>query len=89
MPKISFLSGGLVIEMYYNEGNHFAAHFHVIEGEMDASIAIETRKILEGKLSRSALRTARRWAKAHREELLENWERARQHQALLRIEGDR
>lgn len=82
MPEIArFL--GLVITMHYKD--HEPPHFHVHYGEQKALIAIETLTVLAGRLSPRALGLAMEWAARHREELLENWERARRQEPLERI----
>jgi hypothetical protein len=83
MPRISAFYG-LVITMYYRE--HGVAHFHVRFAEHDASIAIESLELLEGRLPDRAFRLAREWAALHRDELLANWERARLRDPLLSID---
>jgi hypothetical protein len=43
-------------------------------------------KVLAGSLPPRALRLVEEWARLHEEELLANWERARGHESLERIE---
>ena len=82
MPEIArFL--GLVITMHY--GDHEPPHFHVRYGSNKALIAIETLTLLAGRLPPRALGLAMEWAARHREELLENWKRAKQQEPLKRI----
>jgi hypothetical protein len=69
--------------MYYKE--HGVPHFHVRLAEHDASIAIDTLAVLEGSLPGPALRLAREWAGLHRDELHENWRRARAKQPPAEI----
>ncbi|MBV9195779.1 MAG: DUF4160 domain-containing protein [Solirubrobacterales bacterium] len=47
---------------------------------------IETFSVLAGALPQRALRLVREWAAEHRDELLENWARARPNETLQRIE---
>lgn len=54
-------------------------------GDQQAIIAIETFAILEGDLSPRVLGLVVEWARAHREELALNWERARQLESLTRV----
>jgi hypothetical protein len=42
--------------------------------------------VLEGQLPRRACNLVLDWAELHREELLQNWERCRQHQQPDRLE---
>ena len=81
MPEISrFL--GIVIGIFYSE--HGVAHFHAVYGEHEISVEVESGKI-HGQFPARALRLVLEWANLHREELIENWELARQGQPLRRI----
>jgi hypothetical protein len=53
--------------------------------EQRAIVAIESPAVLEGTLSPRALGLVMEWAAAHREELIEDWNLARQQQPLRRI----
>lgn len=53
-------------------------------GEHEVSIEIDSRVVF-GESPPRALRLVLEWAELHREELLENWELARQGQPLIRI----
>ena len=77
MPRISEFYG-IVITMFWNE--HPPPHFHAIYGEHDAQILIATGEIMEGSLPRRALRLVREWTELHRDELMENWNKARNDQ---------
>jgi hypothetical protein len=81
MPEISrFL--GIVIGIFYSE--HGVAHFHAVYGEHEISVEVESGKI-HGQFPARALRLVLEWASLHREELIENWQLARQGQPLRRI----
>lgn len=75
MPSISRFFG-IVIMMYYDD--HVPPHFHVKYGEHRAQINIETLEILEGELPRRALSLSIEWAVLHRNELRQNWQKARE-----------
>ena len=82
MPEICrFL--GIIIAMYYND--HSPPHFHARYGEAKAEIEIQTLTVLSGKLPPRALGLVIEWASQHQEELLMDWELARQHQQLKAI----
>jgi hypothetical protein len=74
MPEISRFFG-IVITMYYDE--HNPPHFHARYGDERAAIEIGTLRILEGTLLPRALGLVMEWASEHREELMTNWEAAR------------
>ncbi len=83
MPEISrFL--GIVIAMYYND--HAPPHFHARYGAAKAEIDIQTLSVLAGRLTPRALGLVIEWASQHQDELMADWELARQQQALKRIE---
>ena len=82
MPEICrFL--GIIIAMYYND--HSPPHFHARYGEAKAEIEIQTLTVLAGKLPPRALGLVIEWASQHQEELLMDWELARQQQQLKAI----
>jgi hypothetical protein len=76
MPTISIFFG-VAIRMYFRE--HGPPHFHAIYGGEDATIEIDTLRVMEGRLNRRALNLA------HRAELMENWNLARGHHSLKTI----
>ena len=81
MPEISrFL--GIVIGIFYSE--HGVAHFHAVYGEYEISVEVESGKI-HGQFPARAMRLVLEWASLHREELIENWQLARQGQPLRSI----
>lgn len=82
MPEISRFYG-IIIRMFYND--HNPPHFHAIYQEFEAVIDIKTLEILEGSLPKRAKTLAIEWAIEHREELMNNWEKARNHIVLDKI----
>jgi hypothetical protein len=81
MPEISrFL--GIVIGMFFNE--HGLPHFHAVYGEYKVTVEIESGTV-RGEFPPRALRLVLEWAELHKQELFEDWERARRRQPLKRI----
>lgn len=79
MPRISAFFG-ITIWMYYND--HQPPHFHAeYEGD-EALIVIGTGDLYAGALSRRALRLVQEWEELYRDQLLANWELAREQRAL-------
>lgn len=74
MPEISRFFG-IVIKMYYNE--HQPPHFHAEYAEHVAEIDIETLEVSRGHLPGRVLGLVLEWSSLHRDELRENWKRAR------------
>ncbi|HEV2034730.1 MAG TPA: DUF4160 domain-containing protein [Candidatus Dormibacteraeota bacterium] len=84
MPRISAFHG-IVIYMYWNEGEHPVPHFHAHQGNNRASVSVDGR-VLAGHLEAQALRFSQAWARLHRDELIANWDRARRSEPLLAID---
>lgn len=81
MPEISrFL--GIVIGIFYSE--HGVAHFHAVYGEHEITVEVDSGTI-HGEFPPRALRLVLEWANLHKQELIENWQLARQGRPLKRI----
>lgn len=83
MPELSRFFG-IVIRMFYSD--HEPAHFHAIYGEHEALVEIDTLAVFRGNLPRRALALVLEWAALHRDELREDWRRARAGETLSEIE---
>jgi hypothetical protein len=83
MPEISKFYG-IRIEMFFND--HNPPHFHAKYGEHKAEIDIRALGILRGWLPATAQALVIEWALTHHEELLANWQLARQRKQLQSIE---
>lgn len=70
--------------MYYDD--HGIPHFHADYAGAEVSVAIESLAVLKGTLPGRERRLVLDWASLHRDELMENWRRARQRQSLLRVD---
>ena len=82
MPEISRFYG-IIVRMFYND--HNPPHFHVIYQDNEALIDINTLKIMNGSLPKRAKSLAIEWAIEHRDELLTNWQKARNNESLEKI----
>jgi len=82
MPEISRFFG-ILIAMYHND--HQPPHFHVRYGGQKAIINLHTLELLEGKLPPRLHRLVLKWATLYQQELLQNWELARNQQPLNKI----
>lgn len=76
MPRISEFYG-ITIWMYWNEGQHARPHFHARYSGQAASIDLEG-EVIAGELPQRALALVSEWARLRGEELLANWELARE-----------
>lgn len=83
MPEISRFYG-IIIAMFWDE--HNPPHFHARYGSHNAALEIESLRLLDGKLPPRALGLVIEWAFQHREELMANWEKARNQNALKKID---
>lgn len=66
--------------------DHNPPHFHARYGSEKVAIEINTLRILEGHLAPRALGLVIEWAAQHQNELLQNWELAKNKQAPKKIE---
>ena len=82
MPTIS-LFYGIKITMNYND--HNPPHFHAEYQDYEVLVDIASGSIT-GTMPRRALNLVWTWLDAHQNELMENWLRARNRQALTWIE---
>jgi hypothetical protein len=78
--------GGVQIGMFYNE-EHRVPHFHATHGEFEATFRLDTLEVIAGGLPRRIENLVRGWASVHREEIAENWRRARAADSMFMIEG--
>lgn len=74
MPRISYFYG-IAVYMYY--ADHAPPHFHVIYAEFEAEIEISSGTVRAGRLPRRAHRLVRKWLASYNDQLLADWERAR------------
>jgi hypothetical protein len=84
VPRLSYFYG-ITIRMYWNERDHPIAHFHAEYAGEHASIAIDGT-VLAGSLPTRALRLIADWAQLHHDDLLTNWEHARNRRPLAPID---
>jgi len=83
MPEISRFFG-ILIAMFWDE--HNPPHFHARYGKYQAAIEIDTLRVLDGSLPPRALGLVIEWASQHQEELMINWEEARNNRPLRKVE---
>jgi hypothetical protein len=74
MPVIARFYG-ILIKMYFSQGEHGVPHFHAIYGEFNAVFAIEAMEMLEGDLPIRCQRLVKEWATLYQKELLDMWNR--------------
>ncbi|MBQ6735175.1 MAG: DUF4160 domain-containing protein [Lachnospiraceae bacterium] len=82
MPEISLFLG---IRITMNWSEHNPPHFHAQYGEYKASVLIEEGVISAGYLPRRQLKYVLAWAELHQDELMQNWELAKDGRPLNKI----
>ena len=78
MPTISRFYG-IVIFMNYND--HNPPHFHARYQEQEVTVAIQTG-VVQGEMSKRALQMIFEWLEKHQDELMRDWELARERKPL-------
>ncbi|SCJ66209.1 Uncharacterised protein [Anaerotruncus sp. 2789STDY5834896] len=74
MPEVSNFYG-IRICFYYLD--HNPPHFHAEYGDYTALVDINEGAVIRGQLPGKQLKLVLAWCEIHREELLQNWERAK------------
>ena len=83
MPETSRFFG-IIIAMFFDD--HNPPHFHARYGNDNAVIKITDLTVLEGYLQPRALGLVMEWAAIHRDELLSDWELAKNKKPLFPVE---
>jgi hypothetical protein len=83
MPEISLFYG---IRITMNWDEHNPPHFHVRYAEHNATVLIQECIIDRGYLPNKQLKLALAWCEIHKEELMQNWELARDSKPLNEIQ---
>ena len=73
MPEIARFYG-IVIKMYFRDGEHEPSHIHAIYGDCMGAFNIKTGKMMEGDLPRKGQQLVREWLSLHQSELQEMWD---------------
>lgn len=86
MPTVSWVAG-IAIRFYYDD--HEPPHFHVRGAGFVGRVSITEGAVMEldGVISTRETRLLREWVMARQSALMDNWQRARHHRPLLKIEG--
>ena len=81
MPQISTFYG---IIIFMNFQDHAPAHFHAWYGDYKIMVSIKDG-VVKGEMPGRALRMVLEWLDLHRDELLENWDRAQNGEMVKHI----
>ena len=71
MPTIGSI-GGIKIQVF---ADHNPPHFHAVIAEFEVLIRLSDFKVLQGSMRRSDLDKVIAWAKEHKEEIENEWNR--------------
>ena len=82
MPEISVFFG-IRVTMYYDE--HNPPHFHANYNDQKILVDIQKGRVLKGAFPSKQLKFVLAWGAIHQEELMENWELAKQDLPLKKI----
>jgi hypothetical protein len=82
MPEISLFFG---IRVTINYNDHVPPHFHAEYNGNKVLVDIINVKVLKGYFPKRQLKLILAWTEIHKDELMQNWELARNHQSLYRI----
>lgn len=83
MPQIS-LFRGIKITMYYSD--HNPPHFHAEYAGHKCMVDIQDGCVIEGALPARQLKLILAWNELHKDELMQNWELAKENKALNQID---
>jgi len=81
MPEISSFYG-IAITMNYRE--HNPTHFHATYQDYEISVDIKTG-LVNGKMSKRALKMIFEWLELYKDELMEDWNLAQNRKTLIKI----
>ncbi len=82
MPEICRFYG-IIVAMFFDD--HNPPHFHARYGRNNVAIEIKSLKVLEGQVPPRALGLVVEWASQHQDELLRNWELAKNNKPVKKI----
>jgi hypothetical protein len=85
MPTISMFYGILVTIMFEEGERHHSPHFHVRYQNFKASIAMEDGAVLAGNFPPKQLKLVQAWVELHRDDLLADWDLAKNGEEPFRI----
>jgi hypothetical protein len=83
MPEISRFYG-IIIAMVFD--GHNPPHFHARYANEKVAIEIASLRIIEGHITPRALGLVIEWAAQHKDELMNNWELAKDNRTPNKIE---
>ena len=83
MPLISQFFG-IKIFMYWNE--HMPPHFHAVYNENTILVDIENGSVIKGLFPFKQLKLVLAWCEIHKDELMKNWQSAKENKNIDKID---
>ena len=87
MPAISMFYGVIIYLYYFDNKQHKLPHIHAKFQSDEAVISIPEGNILEGELPINKMKLVQAWIEIHKEELLADWELAKNGEQVFKIDG--
>ncbi|MCD7856136.1 MAG: DUF4160 domain-containing protein [Clostridiales bacterium] len=85
MPTLCLFHG---IKITMNWDDHNPPHFHAAYGDYRAIILIQEGIVSAGYLPKNQLKYVLAWANTHKDELMQNWELAKELKPLNKISSE-
>lgn len=86
MPVIATFYGIVVMMYFLDKKRHKRPHIHARYQSDEAVIGIPGGEVLEGKLPPPKMKLLLAWVEIHKKELMEDWKKASQGEAVFKIE---
>lgn len=86
MPILSMFYGIVVRMYFFDDKRHHEPHVHAEYSGADAVFAIATGEVLAGNLPSGKTRLVQAWIEIHREELLADWNLAKNGEEPFKID---
>ncbi|MEP7169522.1 MAG: DUF4160 domain-containing protein [Bacteroidota bacterium] len=71
---------------FFDTVKHHLPHVHAKYAEFTAVIGIQDSELIEGELPKNKMRLVIAWIEIHREELMADWELAKNGEQIFKIE---
>jgi hypothetical protein len=87
MPAISMFYGIIIYMYFFDNKMHNLPHIHAKFQDDEAIIEIPEGKLIEGKLPVNKMKLVQAWIEIHKDELMANWQLAKNGEMVFKIEG--
>jgi shikimate kinase len=87
MPAISMFYGIIIYMYFFDNKMHNLPHIHAKYQNDEVVVEIPEGKVLEGAVPVNKLKLILAWIEIHKEELMANWELAKNGEMVFKIDG--